>query len=80
MTTAVSRYSMVGGGPAIYTWILTDEELSPYFATATSSRRYPCVLDGAHPTSTQMTPCEQRRTRSEGLGRGRSGARGMIRV
>jgi hemoglobin len=53
MTTAVSMYSRVGGGPAIkhvvdqlYTWILTDDELSPYFATVTveSVKRHMAAL------------------------------------
>ncbi|UWZ59763.1 group 1 truncated hemoglobin [Dactylosporangium aurantiacum] len=46
-------YSRVGGGPAIklvvdqlYTWILLDEELSPYFATVTveSLKRHMAAL------------------------------------
>ncbi|WP_327001511.1 group 1 truncated hemoglobin [Dactylosporangium sp. NBC_01737] len=53
MTTAVSMYSRVGGGPAVkhvvdqlYTWILSDEELSPYFATVTveSLKRHMAAL------------------------------------
>ncbi|GAB3839269.1 hypothetical protein GCM10027610_044700 [Dactylosporangium cerinum] len=46
-------YARVGGGPAIkhvvdqlYTWILTDKELSPYFATVTveSLKRHMAAL------------------------------------
>lgn len=53
MTTAVSMYARVGGGPAIkhvvdqlYTWILTDEELSPYFerVTVESLKRHMAAL------------------------------------
>ena len=53
MTTAVSMYSRVGGGPAIkqvvdqvYTWILVDEQLSPYFAgvTVESLKRHMAAL------------------------------------